>query len=294
MNMDMDIDMDSKGYMGFTAYDEDGRPDSNLDMESSSEDPAYNELKYAMTRGKFVSRGKRPEDKFKGVIHQHGINAYRIDEAMEVSKLAFDMTDKTYLNEYQKIILQRAFMYGVNNIICDYPGRIDLIISKCLMNVEADPDDKEEVFIMKVLHDGMLTRGTKGSSRQVKSKHLYEHIANIIPFNEETETYDGKRMEELMDGINQVWCENIANYDYNDEYDYVCYNGVVYDNEPALSEHLGEIRKIPPHQEGFGNPGYTWKEWYHFYGPTGHNYLVQWIAHEFQNAQDPAPFPPNF
>ena len=148
----MDMDMEDK--MKFTA---DENPDSNLDMESSSEDPAYNELKYAMTRGKFVSRGKRPEDKFKGVIHQHGISAYRINEAMKVSKLAFDMTDKTYLNEYQKIILQRAFMYGVNNIICDYPGRIDLIISKCLMEIEADGDDEEEIFIMKVLHGGMLT-----------------------------------------------------------------------------------------------------------------------------------------
>ena len=102
-------------------------------------------------------------------------------------------------------------MYGVNNIICDYPGRIDLIISKCLMEIEAD-DDEEEIFIMKVLHDGMLTKGTKGSCRRVKGKYLYEHIANIIPFNEGTGRYDGTRMEKLMDGINQVWCENIANY----------------------------------------------------------------------------------
>ena len=283
----MDIDGNDNGSKDFAEEDD-------ISMDSSSEDPVYNELKDAMTRGKFVSRGLGKDRKFKGMVQQHGINAYRIDEAMKVSKLAFDMTDKTYLNEYQKIILQRAFMYGVNNIICDYPGRIDLIISKCLMEIEADNDDEEEIFIMKVLHGGMLTKGTKGSCRRVKGKYLYEHIANIIPFNGETGGYDGTRMEKLMDGINQVWCENIANYNYNDEYDYICYNGVVYDNEPALSEHLGEIRKIPPHQEGFGNPGYTWKEWYHFYGPTGHNYLVQWIAHEFQNAQDPAPFPPNF
>ena len=266
----------------------------DISMDSSSEDPVYNELKDAMTRGKFVSRGLGKDRNFKGMIQQHDINAYRINEAMKVSKLAFDMTDKTYLNEYQKIILQRAFMYGVNNIICDYPGRIDLIISKCLMEIEAD-DDEEEIFIMKVLHDGMLTKGTKGSCRRVKGKYLYEHIANIIPFNEETGRYDGTKMEQLMDGINQVWCENIANYNYNDEYDYICYNGVVYDNEPALSEYLGNVRKVPPHGVGGeGNVGYTWKDWYNFYGPSGHNYLVQWIAQEFQNAKDPSPFPPNF
>jgi len=266
----------------------------DISMDSSSEDPVYNELKDAMTRGKFVSRGLGKDRNFKGMIQQHDINAYRINEAMKVSKLAFDMTDKTYLNEYQKIILQRAFMYGVNNIICDYPGRIDLIISKCLMEIEAD-DDEEEIFIMKVLHDGMLTKGTKGSCRRVKGKYLYEHIANIIPFNEETGRYDGTKMEQLMDGINQVWCENIANYNYNDEYDYICYNGVVYDNEPALSEYLGDVRKVPPHGVGGeGNVGYTWKDWYNFYGPSGHNYLVQWIAQEFQNAKDPSPFPPNF
>ena len=266
----------------------------DISMDSSSEDPVYNELKDAMTRGKFVSRGLGKDRNFKGMIQQHDINAYRINEAMKVSKLAFDMTDKTYLNEYQKIILQRAFMYGVNNIICDYPGRIDLIISKCLMEIEAD-DDEEEIFIMKVLHDGMLTKGTKGSCRRVKGKYLYEHIANIIPFNEETGRYDGTKMEQLMDGINQVWCENIANYNYNDEYDYICYNGVVYDNEPALSEYLGNVRKVPPHGVGGeGNVGYTWKDWYNFYGPSGHNYLVQWIAQEFQNAKDPSPYPPNF
>ena len=266
----------------------------DISMDSSSEDPVYNELKDAMTRGKFVSRGLGKDRNFKGMIQQHDINAYRINEAMKVSKLAFDMTDKTYLNEYQKLILQRAFMYGVNNIICDYPGRIDLIISKCLMEIEAD-DDEEEIFIMKVLHDGMLTKGTKGSCRRVKGKYLYEHIANIIPFNEETGRYDGTKMEQLMDGINQVWCENIANYNYNDEYDYICYNGVVYDNEPALSEYLGNVRKVPPHGVGGeGNVGYTWKDWYNFYGPSGHNYLVQWIAQEFQNAKDPSPFPPNF
>jgi len=269
--------------------------EDDISMDSSSEDPVYNELKDAMTRGKFVSRGLGKDRKFKGMVQQHGINAYRIDEAMKVSKLAFDMTDKTYLNEYQKIILQRAFMYGVNNIICDYPGRIDLIISKCLMEIEADNDDEEEIFIMKVLHDGMLTKGTKGSCRRVKGKYLYEHIANIIPFNGETGGYDGTRMEKLMDGINQVWCENIANYNYNDEYDYICYNGVVYDNEPALSEYLGDVRKVPPHGVGGeGNVGYTWKDWYNFYGPSGYNYLVQWIAQEFQNAKDPSPFPPNF
>jgi len=267
----------------------------DISMDSSSEDPVYNELKDAMTRGKFVSRGLGKDRKFKGMVQQHGINAYRIDEAMKVSKLAFDMTDKTYLNEYQKIILQRAFMYGVNNIICDYPGRIDLIISKCLMEIEADDDEEEEIFIMKVLHGGMLTKGTKGSCRRVKGKYLYEHIANIIPFNGETGGYDGTRMEKLMDGINQVWCENIANYNYNDEYDYICYNGVVYDNEPALSEYLGDVRKVPPHGVGGeGNVGYTWKDWYNFYGPSGYNYLVQWIAQEFQNAKDPSPFPPNF
>ena len=284
----MDIDGNDNGSKDFAEEDD-------ISMDSSSEDPVYNELKDAMTRGKFVSRGLGKDRKFKGMVQQHGINAYRIDEAMKVSKLAFDMTDKTYLNEYQKIILQRAFMYGVNNIICDYPGRIDLIISKCLMEIEADNDDEEEIFIMKVLHGGMLTKGTKGSCRRVKGKYLYEHIANIIPFNGETGGYDGTRMEKLMDGINQVWCENIANYNYNDEYDYICYNGVVYDNEPALSEYLGDVRKVPPHGVGGeGNVGYTWKDWYNFYGPYGHNYLVQWIAQEFQNAKDPSPFPPNF
>ncbi len=284
----MDMDGNDNGSKDFAEEDD-------ISMDSSSEDPVYNELKDAMTRGKFVSRGLGKDRKFKGMVQQHGINAYRIDEAMKVSKLAFDMTDKTYLNEYQKIILQRAFMYGVNNIICDYPGRIDLIISKCLMEIEADNDDEEEIFIMKVLHDGMLTKGTKGSCRRVKGKYLYEHIANIIPFNGETGGYDGTRMEKLMDGINQVWCENIANYNYNDEYDYICYNGVVYDNEPALSEYLGDVRKVPPHGVGGeGNVGYTWKDWYNFYGPSGYNYLVQWIAQEFQNAKDPSPFPPNF
>ena len=284
----MDMDGNDNGSKGFAEEDD-------ISMDSSSEDPVYNELKDAMTRGKFVSRGLGKDRKFKGMVQQHGINAYRIDEAMKVSKLAFDMTDKTYLNEYQKIILQRAFMYGVNNIICDYPGRIDLIISKCLMEIEADNDDEEEIFIMKVLHGGMLTKGTKGSCRRVKGKYLYEHIANIIPFNEGTGRYDGTRMEKLMDGINQVWCENIANYNYNDEYDYICYNGVVYDNEPALSEYLGDVRKVPPHGVGGeGNVGYTWKDWYNFYGPSGYNYLVQWIAQEFQNAKDPSPFPPNF
>ena len=283
----MDMDGNDIGSVGLAEGDD-------ISMDSSSEDPVYNELKDAMTRGKFVSRGLGKDRNFKGMIQQHDINAYRINEAMKVSKLAFDMTDKTYLNEYQKIILQRAFMYGVNNIICDYPGRIDLIISKCLMEIEAD-DDEEEIFIMKVLHDGMLTKGTKGSCRRVKGKYLYEHIANIIPFNEETGRYDGTKMEQLMDGINQVWCENIANYNYNDEYDYICYNGVVYDNEPALSEYLGNVRKVPPHGVGGeGNVGYTWKDWYNFYGPSGHNYLVQWIAQEFQNAKDPSPFPPNF
>tara|TARA_B100000029_G_scaffold516194_1_gene627561 strand:- start:8408 stop:9268 length:861 start_codon:yes stop_codon:yes gene_type:complete len=283
----MDMDGNDIGSVGLAEGDD-------ISMDSSSEDPVYNELKDAMTRGKFVSRGLGKDRNFKGMIQQHDINAYRINEAMKVSKLAFDMTDKTYLNEYQKIILQRAFMYGVNNIICDYPGRIDLIISKCLMEIEAD-DDEEEIFIMKVLHDGMLTKGTKGSCRRVKGKYLYEHIANIIPFNEETGRYDGTKMEQLMDGINQVWCENIANYNYNDEYDYICYNGVVYDNEPALSEYLGDVRKVPPHGVGGeGNVGYTWKDWYNFYGPSGHNYLVQWIAQEFQNAKDPSPFPPNF
>ena len=283
----MDMDGNDNGSKGFAEEDD-------ISMDSSSEDPVYNELKDAMTRGKFVSRGLGKDRNFKGMIQQHDINAYRINEAMKVSKLAFDMTDKTYLNEYQKIILQRAFMYGVNNIICDYPGRIDLIISKCLMEIEAD-DDEEEIFIMKVLHDGMLTKGTKGSCRRVKGKYLYEHIANIIPFNEGTGRYDGTKMEQLMDGINQVWCENIANYNYNDEYDYICYNGVVYDNEPALSEYLGDVRKIPPHGvSGEGNVGYTWKDWYNFYGPSGYNYLVQWIAQEFQNAKDPSPFPPNF
>ena len=272
----MDMDGNDIGSVGLAEGDD-------ISMDSSSEDPVYNELKDAMTRGKFVSRGLGKDRNFKGMIQQHDINAYRINEAMKVSKLAFDMTDKTYLNEYQKIILQRAFMYGVNNIICDYPGRIDLIISKCLMEIEAD-DDEEEIFIMKVLHDGMLTKGTKGSCRRVKGKYLYEHIANIIPFNEETGRYDGTKMEQLMDGINQVWCENIANYNYNDEYDYICYNGVVYDNEPALSEYLGNVRKVPPHGVGGeGNVGYTWKDWYNFYGPSGHNYLVQWIAQEFQN-----------
>lgn len=284
----MDMDGNDIGSKGLVEGDD-------ISMDSSSEDPVYNELKDAMTRGKFVSRGLGKDRKFKGMVQQHGINAYRIDEAMKVSKLAFDMTDKTYLNEYQKIILQRAFMYGVNNIICDYPGRIDLIISKCLMEIEADNDDEEEIFIMKVLHGGMLTKGTKGSCRRVKGKYLYEHIANIIPFNGETGGYDGTRMEKLMDGINQVWCENIANYNYNDEYDYICYNGVVYDNEPALSEYLGDVRKVPPHGVGGeGNVGYTWKDWYNFYGPSGYNYLVQWIAQEFQNAKDPSPFPPNF
>ena len=284
----MDMDGNDIGSKGLVEGDD-------ISMDSSSEDPVYNELKDAMTRGKFVSRGLGKDRKFKGMVQQHGINAYRIDEAMKVSKLAFDMTDKTYLNEYQKIILQRAFMYGVNNIICDYPGRIDLIISKCLMEIEADNDDEEEIFIMKVLHGGMLTKGTKGSCRRVKGKYLYEHIANIIPFNEGTGRYDGTRMEKLMDGINQVWCENIANYNYNDEYDYICYNGVVYDNEPALSEYLGDVRKVPPHGVGGeGNVGYTWKDWYNFYGPSGYNYLVQWIAQEFQNAKDPSPFPPNF
>ena len=284
----MDMDGNDNGSKDFAEEDD-------ISMDSSSEDPVYNELKDAMTRGKFVSRGLGKDRKFKGMVQQHGINAYRIDEAMKVSKLAFDMTDKTYLNEYQKIILQRAFMYGVNNIICDYPGRIDLIISKCLMEIEADNDDEEEIFIMKVLHGGMLTKGTKGSCRRVKGKYLYEHIANIIPFNEGTGRYDGTRMEKLMDGINQVWCENIANYNYNDEYDYICYNGVVYDNEPALSEYLGDVRKVPPHGVGGeGNVGYTWKDWYNFYGPSGYNYLVQWIAQEFQNAKDPSPFPPNF
>lgn len=283
----MDMDGNDIGSVGLAEGDD-------ISMDSSSEDPVYNELKDAMTRGKFVSRGLGKDRNFKGMIQQHDINAYRINEAMKVSKLAFDMTDKTYLNEYQKIILQRAFMYGVNNIICDYPGRIDLIISKCLMEIEAD-DDEEEIFIMKVLHDGMLTKGTKGSCRRVKGKYLYEHIANIIPFNEGTGRYDGTKMEQLMDGINQVWCENIANYNYNDEYDYICYNGVVYDNEPALSEYLGDVRKVPPHGVGGeGNVGYTWKDWYNFYGPSGHNYLVQWIAQEFQNAKDPSPFPPNF
>ena len=283
----MDMDGNDIGSVGLAEGDD-------ISMDSSSEDPVYNELKDAMTRGKFVSRGLGKDRNFKGMIQQHDINAYRINEAMKVSKLAFDMTDKTYLNEYQKIILQRAFMYGVNNIICDYPGRIDLIISKCLMEIEAD-DDEEEIFIMKVLHDGMLTKGTKGSCRRVKGKYLYEHIANIIPFNEETGRYDGTKMEQLMDGINQVWCENIANYNYNDEYDYICYNGVVYDNEPALSEYLGNVRKVPPHGVGGeGNVGYTWKDWYNFYGPSGYNYLVQWIAQEFQNAKDPSPFPPNF
>ncbi len=283
----MDMDGNDIGSVGLAEGDD-------ISMDSSSEDPVYNELKDAMTRGKFVSRGLGKDRNFKGMIQQHDINAYRINEAMKVSKLAFDMTDKTYLNEYQKIILQRAFMYGVNNIICDYPGRIDLIISKCLMEIEAD-DDEEEIFIMKVLHDGMLTKRTKGSCRRVKGKYLYEHIANIIPFNEETGRYDGTKMEQLMDGINQVWCENIANYNYNDEYDYICYNGVVYDNEPALSEYLGDVRKVPPHGVGGeGNVGYTWKDWYNFYGPSGHNYLVQWIAQEFQNAKDPSPFPPNF
>ena len=72
-------------------------------------------------------------------------------------------------------------------------------------------------------------------------------------------------------------------------------NGVVYDNEPALSKYLGDVRKVPPHGVGGeGNVGYTWKDWYNFYGPSGHNYLVQWIAQEFQNAKDPSPFPPNF
>ena len=284
----MDMDGNDNGSKGFAEEDD-------ISMDSSSEDPVYNELKDAMTRGKFVSRGLGKDRNFKGMIQQHDINAYRINEAMKVSKLAFDMTDKTYLNEYQKIILQRAFMYGVNNIICDYPGRIDLIISKCLMEIEADNDDEEEIFIMKVLHGGMLTKGTKGSCRRVKGKYLYEHIANIIPFNEGTGRYDGTRMEKLMDGINQVWCENIANYNYNDEYDYICYNGVVYDNEPALSEYLGDVRKVPPHGVGGeGNVGYTWKDWYNFYGPSGYNYLVQWIAQEFQNAKDPSPFPPNF
>lgn len=284
----MDMDGNDIGSKGLVEGDD-------ISMDSSSEDPVYNELKDAMTRGKFVSRGLGKDRKFKGMVQQHGINAYRIDEAMKVSKLAFDMTDKTYLNEYQKIILQRAFMYGVNNIICDYPGRIDLIISKCLMEIEADDDEEEEIFIMKVLHGGMLTKGTKGSCRRVKGKYLYEHIANIIPFNGETGGYDGTRMEKLMDGINQVWCENIANYNYNDEYDYICYNGVVYDNEPALSEYLGDVRKVPPHGVGGeGNVGYTWKDWYNFYGPSGYNYLVQWIAQEFQNAKDPSPFPPNF
>ena len=283
----MDMDGNDIGSVGLAEGDD-------ISMDSSSEDPVYNELKDAMTRGKFVSRGLGKDRNFKGMIQQHDINAYRINEAMKVSKLAFDMTDKTYLNEYQKIILQRAFMYGVNNIICDYPGRIDLIISKCLMEIEAD-DDEEEIFIMKVLHDGMLTKGNKGSCRRVKGKYLYEHIANIIPFNKETGRYDGTKMEKLMDGINQVWCENIANYNYNDEYDYICYNGVVYDNEPALSKYLGDVRKVPPHGVGGeGNVGYTWKDWYNFYGPSGHNYLVQWIAQEFQNAKDPSPFPPNF
>ena len=40
----------------------------DISMDSSSEDPVYNELKDAMTRGKFVSRGLGKDRNFKGMI----------------------------------------------------------------------------------------------------------------------------------------------------------------------------------------------------------------------------------
>jgi hypothetical protein len=266
----------------------------NLDGDSSSEDPVYKEITEAMKKGNFVSRGKSKGDKFKGIINQHDMVEYRVNKALNVSKVVFDMTDKRYLNDYQKLILSKALMFGINGVRCDYTGRIDLIISKCLMEIEADPDDEEEKLLVMLIMSGMLTRGKQGGSRQIKKKHLYEHIEDICS-DVGTKGYRGGRIEELMDGIIQVWCENIANYNYDGEYDYVCYERVIYDNEAALSAHLGETRKVPSHGiGGRGHIGNTWDQWYSFYGPSGKGYLLQWVAQEFERAKDPAPFPRDF
>lgn len=262
---------------------------SDMDTNSSSVGPEYNELMEAMTKGHFESRA-RPRSRG---FNLNNTTNYLNKKAIEVANLAYARTDKTYMNEYQNIILQRSFIYGVNNIKCEHWSRLELIVSNCLMNIEPDPGNDEEKIILKVIHDGMFTQGGKGSVKKVNTKNIYEYIENIC-YNPGTKGYPGGRMEEIMDGIIEVWCDNIAKYNFKN--DYVCYNQQIFNNEEELSKYIqinGNIKKVPYEEEELyeNHPGYTWKEWYDFYKT---NNLLQWIAYEFQNAKEASPFPSYF
>ena len=196
------------------------------------------------------------------------------------------------------------------------------------MNIEAgeeageeeDEDDHEERIVLKILHDGMFT--PSGAVKKEDSKNVYSYIEKIC-HDQGTKGYQGGRMEEIMDGILKVWCDNIANY--KSKGNYVCYNKILFNNEEALSKYIGtkkkvlkdsdvamvvaEVLQIPEEDawelinslddievgeharerltricEDF--PRCTWEEWRKYYK----RYKLQWIAHEFHKAKDPAPF----
>ena len=113
---------------------------SDMDTNSSSVGPEYNELMEAMTKGHFESRARQRSRGF----NLNNTTNYLNKKAIEVANLAYARTDKTYMNEYQNIILQRSFIYGVNNIKCEHWSRLELIVSNCLMNIEPDPGNDVE------------------------------------------------------------------------------------------------------------------------------------------------------